>query len=63
MILLIHICDKCHRAITNEITLAAGQVEYVDMPQDWENDICPACRHEARLLEEFRAAEEREIFS
>ena len=63
MILLTHICDKCHTAVTEEITLEAGQVEYVNMPQDWVAGVCPVCLHAEKLLEEYRAAEEKELFS
>ncbi|KAF0218806.1 MAG: hypothetical protein FD174_2589 [Geobacteraceae bacterium] len=56
MILLTHICDRCHTAITEEIVLVAGQVEYVNMPQDWEGGICPDCQHTLKIEAELEAA-------
>jgi hypothetical protein len=62
MILLTHVCDTCHKAITEEIRLEAGQVEYVNMPQDWEDGICPECQYEAKLLAEHEAEMDKELF-
>lgn len=62
MTLLTHICDKCHKAVSEEIELVAGRVEYVNIPQDWQDGVCPECLHQEKLLAEFREQEEREVF-
>ena len=58
MILLTHICNRCHTAITEEITLEVGELAYVNMPQGWEGGICPRCQHSLQVEAEIQAAEE-----
>lgn len=55
MILLTHVCDRCRKAVTEEIVLEGGVTNLVRLPHGWKDDICEECQHTLKVLERLES--------